>query len=166
MAAAHTLLSIYLNDHLAGSTVGCNLCKRTLAENRGSDLGDFLERLCPEIEEDRATLLDVMASAGVRENPIKRMGAVAAERAGRLKLNGQLLGYSPLSRLVELEALMAGIEGKRGLWAALQEVADPRLEQFDFVALEQRAARQHDEVDQHRRRAARQALAQRDAQPT
>ena len=32
---------------------------------------------------------------------------------GRFKLNGQLRGYSPLSRLVELEILMAGIDAKR-----------------------------------------------------
>ena len=34
-----------------------------------------------------------------------------AEKAGRLKLNGSLLTYSPLSRLVELEGLSLGVEG-------------------------------------------------------
>ena len=41
------------------------------------------------------------------------------EKLGRLKLNGQLLGYSPLSRLIELEGLMLGIAGKLAMWIAL-----------------------------------------------
>jgi hypothetical protein len=37
-----------------------------------------------------------------------------------LKLNGQLRGYSPLSRLDELELLQIGVAGKRRLWRALE----------------------------------------------
>ena len=46
----------------------------------------------------------------------KSAGAWTAEKFGRLKPNGQLTGYSPLSRLVELEGLKLGITGKLGLW--------------------------------------------------
>ena len=56
------------------------------------------------------------ASTKVRlETPRARgslRGAWTAEELERLKLNGQLAGYSPLSRLVELEGLAVGIEGK------------------------------------------------------
>ena len=38
--------------------------------------------------------------------------AWSAEKFGRLKLNGQLSGYSPLSRLEELEILALVAEGK------------------------------------------------------
>ncbi len=33
------LLGIYLNDHLAGSTVGVELVRRSLKQNEGSELG-------------------------------------------------------------------------------------------------------------------------------
>ena len=45
------------------------------------------------------------------------------EKVGRLKPNGRLVGYTPLGRLLELEALAAGVAGKRGLWRALGVVS-------------------------------------------
>ena len=49
------LLSIYLNDHLAGATLGIELVKRSRASNKGTPLGDFLDRLLREIETDRGS---------------------------------------------------------------------------------------------------------------
>jgi hypothetical protein len=43
------LLAIYLNDHLAGSTVARELARRAAASNRGSTYGPFLEALVPEL---------------------------------------------------------------------------------------------------------------------
>ena len=40
--AADKLLSIYLNDHLAGATIGVELARRIRARNRGTPLGDYL----------------------------------------------------------------------------------------------------------------------------
>jgi hypothetical protein len=84
------------------------------------------------------------------------------EKVGRLKLNGQLLGYSPLSRLVELEGLMMGITGKRAMWVALSSVlgGDPRLEGIDLDHLAERAREQRRTVERLRRQAAREALGQ------
>jgi hypothetical protein len=58
----------------------------------------------------------------VRRNPVKVALAVGAERLGRLKPNGRLVRYSPLSRFVELDILAMGIEGKKG---ALDQLAGP-----------------------------------------
>jgi len=155
------LLAIYLNDHLAGATVGIELTRRTLAENEGTELGEFVREFLQEIEEDRDTLLALMASLGVARSTVKIAAAWAAEKVGRLKLNGQLRGYSPLSRLVELEGLTAGVDGKRALWLALGEVRehDRRLQGFDFDALAERARSQHDKLEHHRLAAAVAALA-------
>ena len=57
-----------------------------------------------------------MDQLGVTPNPAKQAVAWAGEKAGRLKLNGELRGTSPLTPFVELEALSLGIEGKRLLW--------------------------------------------------
>lgn len=152
-------LSIYLNDHLAGATLGLELAKRSRASNRGTPLGDFLDRLAREIAEDRETLKSLMAELGIRSDPVKTYGAWAAEKVGRLKLNGQLRGYSPLSRLVELEGLKAGINGKRSMWGALERVLGTASPGFDFAELASRADRQEAEVEEHRLAAAEVALA-------
>ena len=113
------LLGIYLNDHLAGSVVGVELAKRAASNNEGSELGDFLAELAEDIEEDRDTLKSVMNHFGVTENRVKMPIAWAAEKVGRLKPNGQITGYSPLSRLIELEGLALGVTGKLALWRSL-----------------------------------------------
>jgi hypothetical protein len=153
-------LAIYLNDHLAGSVVGTELAKRALRENRGSSFGEFLEWLLGQILEDRATLEHLMGELGVSESRLKRALALALERVGRLKLNGQLTGYSPLSRLVELEGLVLGVTGKRALWIALQGIAEtePRLHRFDFDELRRRAEEQLAGLERLRLEAARLAL--------
>lgn len=68
--------------------------------------------------------------------------AVLGERLGRLKLNGRLRGYSPLSRLVELELLQVGVAGKRRLWRALEHTQNERLSGMDLGALAERATGQ------------------------
>lgn len=157
-ASPHTLLATYLNDHLAGSTAGVELARRARGSNEGTELGDLLARLAAEVEEDRATLEAVMESAGVGRDPIKTRLAWVGEKIGRLKPNGQLLGYSPLSRLIELEGLELGIAGKQALWQSLGEVADPSLVAYDFAALAQRAERQRTELEPHRLAASREAF--------
>jgi hypothetical protein len=152
------LLAIYLNDHLAGSTVGVELARRARGSNEGTGLGDFLVTLTAEIEEDRDTLQDVMEAVDAGRDRLKVTGAWAGEKLGRLKLNGSLLGYSPLSRVVEVEGLRLGVEGKACLWKMLRELADPRLSGFDFDALIVRAERQRDELELHRLDAGRLAL--------
>jgi hypothetical protein len=99
-------LDIYLNDHLAGSTLGVEPSRRSASENRGSQYAAFLERLCREILEDRRTLEAVMRALDVDRSPAKPAGAWLLEKLSRLKLNGQVRGYSPLTRL-DFAALVA-----------------------------------------------------------
>jgi hypothetical protein len=153
-------LDVYLNDHLAGATGGIELCRRALRENLGTDLGAFLEVLLQEIGEDRRTLEDVASRLGTDRSPLKPAGAWALEKAARLKLNGRLRGYSPLSRLIELEALQAGVSAKRSLWQALQAAfpEDPRLRGVDLDALVQRADHQLGGIEAQRLAVASAAL--------
>lgn len=145
-----SLLSIYLNDHLAGAVAGVELARRARASNEGTELGAALKELCVEIEADRQTLREVMDRLGVAPSRLKPPAAWAAEKLGRLKPNGQLRGYSPLSRVVELEGLCAGTAGKRQLWSALQRTFGAELPGFDFAALVARADAQHERLEAHR----------------
>lgn len=146
------LLRIYLNDHLMGAVGGGELARRSLRNNRGTPLGAFLKQLLTEIREDRSSLEDVMARMEIPVDRPKLVLATVGERVGRLKLNGQLLGYSDLSRVVELEALCAGVSVKRRLWRSLQQVkdADVRLADVDFLSLADRASTQLDALERHR----------------
>jgi hypothetical protein len=157
---ASRLLPIYLNDHFAGSILGVEVARRCLKSNEGSELGVFLQELLAEIEADRATLLELMSELSVSISKAKAAAAWTGEKLGRLKLNGQLRGYSPLSRLVELEGIAAGIEGKRSLWIALAQIqdSDPRLGRLDLARLEERARSQRERLEPHRLAAACKAL--------
>jgi hypothetical protein len=154
------LLAIYLNDHLAGATGGLELVKRAAGSNEGTELGAFLEHLSAEIRADRESLVEVMDRLDVSRDRMKVTGGWLAEKAGRLKLNGQLLGYSPLSRLVELEGLHIGINGKLSCWQSLRQANAPELADFDLDRLIDRAEHQLSELEPHRREAAAAAFAE------
>jgi hypothetical protein len=152
-------LAIYLNDHLAGAAVGVGVARRLRESNEDDPaMARPLAEVCAEIEADRATLEAVMERLGIRRGKVKPALAVVAERLGRLKPNGQLTGYSPLSRLVELELLSVGITGKMQLWNALERALGERLGEFDFAQLAERAARQRDTVAELQLQAAARAL--------
>jgi hypothetical protein len=148
----HRLLAIYLNDHLSGAVSGRELANRAAGANEDHPSGPELRDLAREIQEDEQTLRSVMEAVGARTDPLKQVAGWAAEKAGRLKLNGRLVGYSPLSRVVELEGLSLGIEGKRSLWVSLGALAqtEERLAGFDFPALEKRASEQRMTVERLR----------------
>jgi hypothetical protein len=148
---ASKYLATYLNDHLAGATMGTELARRAASENAETPLGALLAELAEEIAEDRESLRELMKMLGVRADRKKVAAGWTAEKAGRLKPNAQLLGYSPLSPLIELEALALGIEGKRLLWRSLQTIADEHglpADRLDELAA--RARRQRDRVRRRR----------------
>lgn len=162
-ASQHTRLRIYLNDHLAGATGGVALARRCLANNRGTRYEGFLAHLLDGVEQDRQALGEVIDRLGMGRNRGKVLAAVVLERAGRLKPNGQLRGYSPLSRVIEFEGLRAGVQAKRSMWRAAQEVAAdyPSLADFPFEEYLERASRQLEELEARRIDATREAFATR-----
>ncbi len=148
-------LEIYLNDHLAGATGGVELARRLRASNRDDAVfGATLSRVCAEIEADRAVLEQVIEGLGYTRSKVKPAAAWVAEKLGRLKLNGQLRGYSPLSRLIELEGLLIGITGKIGLWQTLTELGAGANLNADLEQLTARAAAQRAAIDDLHRIAA------------
>jgi hypothetical protein len=154
------LLRIYLQDHLAGATAGLELARRARSANEGTEYGPPLAQIADEIEADRRHLEGIMEDLGFGGDRVKNIAAWGLEKAGRLKLNGQLTGYSPLSRVVELEGLLTGITGKRALWVALLEVApgEPRLDAALLERLRDRADAQRATVEELREKAAREAF--------
>lgn len=153
-------LAIYMNDQLAAGVLWREVARRSGRSNRGTPTGDALERVATAIAEDVATFEQLMDRLGLRRSRVKPALAVAGERVGRLKLNGRLTGYSPLSRFAELDFLAIGIEGKKQLWENLRDLTDlaTRLPDVDFDGLVDRAQRQRDELEPFRRTAGEAAL--------
>jgi len=153
-------LRIYLQDHLAGATAGLELARRTRGANEGTEYGPPLANVADEIDADRRHLQGIIEDLGFGGDRLKIIAAWGLEKVGRLKLNGQLTGYSPLSRLVELEGLLTGITGKKGLWVALLELTpeEPRLDRALLERLRDRAEAQRETVEELREKAAREAF--------
>ena len=148
-------LAIYLNDHMAGSTGAVELVRRAAGSNRGTEYGETLAQLRTEIEHDREALASIMRRLGVGIDRVRMGLAWSAEKLGRLKLNGQWSGYSPLSRLEELEVLELGVAGKLLLWQALSQTVIPADE---LAPLIERARSQRARLEDLRREAAIEAL--------
>jgi hypothetical protein len=145
-------LGIYLKDQLALGVAWRELAKRAAGNNKGTDLGAALERVATGITEDVTTFRAIMRRLRVRQDPIKNVAVMVAERVGRLKPNGRLRSYSPLSRFEELEFLTMGIDGKKQLWTTLRDLANlaDELPDVDFDHLIARAADQRAELEPFR----------------
>jgi hypothetical protein len=149
-----------MNDQLALGVLWREVARRAARENAGSDVGAALNHVARAIAEDVETFEDMMRRLGLPRNRLKSALAVAAERAGRLKLNGAIRSYTPLSRFSELEFLIMGIEGKKQLWSTLRDLAalSARLPDIDFAALTARAETQRATLEPHREQAGRLAF--------
>jgi hypothetical protein len=146
----HDLLGLYLNDHLAGSTTGMELARRMAASAEpGTESAAVLSALAAEITEDRSSLLKIMGRLEIPVRGYKVFAAWAAEKAGRLKLNGHLMTRSPLSDLEETEILCLGVAGKAAVWRTLRVLAERenRLDAGRLDELLARARRQSDMLE-------------------
>ncbi|MFE5614851.1 hypothetical protein [Streptomyces sp. NPDC056463] len=118
------LLTVYLNDHLTGSAAGVRLIHRIADRQRRTGPGPVLDDLARQIEEDRRSLRRIMRDLDVPVRPLREAVGRIGEKAGRLKLNGRLFSRSPLSDVLELEAMLIGVEGKAACWRSLRALAE------------------------------------------
>ena len=148
------LLAIYLNNHLGAATGGVELFRRVARQHRGTPDGAELDRLVGEVVDDRTSLRRLMARLDVKEHRTHQALMWTAERIGRLKPNGYIVSRSPLSDVVEMEALRAAVGGKLSLWQTLLAVTvrEPRLDRAELESLIERAVAQLDRLhDVHMR---------------
>ena len=153
---ADRLLRIYLQDHHATSSAGVRRARRLADAEAGGSDGVALDRLATEIAAEREVQARVMRALGVRPHRAKEAVAKVAERVGLLKRNGRLVRRSPLTSLVELEAMTIAARGKLAGWEALR--AALHSDHVGGIDLEQLIAQSEEHVasfgELHRRRAA------------
>jgi hypothetical protein len=151
-----SLLAIYLRDHHAAGVAGARLARRVAATVEPDPGNDDLRRVASEIRQDLIVLERIMRGLGVEPDRLKDSVSRVAELVGRLKLNGRLLRRSPLSDLLELEALVVGITGKQGLWVSLRDIPSIRIAELDQLV--ERAEGQKRIVENARVAAARRSF--------
>ncbi|HEV7861977.1 MAG TPA: hypothetical protein VGR20_04725 [Acidimicrobiia bacterium] len=153
-------LEVYLNDHLGGATGACEVTRNAVEKFATSSHRNFLSEFLTEVEEDRATLEEMIRAVGGQPNPMKQAGAWLMEKVSRIKLSPGGTGSEEMSALLTLEMLCIGVEGKICLWAALQQIRGDveELSAFDLDDLMARAQSQRQGLEKERLTAARPAL--------
>jgi hypothetical protein len=152
---ADKAMDVYLNDHLAGATLGTDLAEQIQSRNAGTPLGELMETLAPQIQEDREALVSLMAQLGTTRNPVKQASAWVTEKATRAKFAGITSGQPELGTFMALESLTLGVKGKLGLWRTLAEVSDqhPAIASAGLKELIDRARAQYKLLERERLRA-------------
>ncbi|EST37365.1 hypothetical protein N566_13440 [Streptomycetaceae bacterium MP113-05] len=150
------LLAVYLHDHLTGATAGTRLLRRAARRHRDSAIGRELEELAREVAQDRRSLKRIIWDLGLPPGRLRTLAGRATGEATRLKPNGRLVRRSPLSDLIEVEAMRLGVEGKAAAWRTLQDLApyEPRLDSDVLHHLLRRATRQAEILERLRRQSA------------
>ena len=94
------------------------------------EVASAIRQMSTEIHEERETLRRLMLSLGFSPSQVGATVARVGEWFGRFKPNGHVLRRSPLTDMIELEALRDAVSGKRVGWQVLREVAevDPRID--------------------------------------
>jgi hypothetical protein len=158
---ADNSIDVYLNDHLAGAMLGSDLAKQIQARNRGTALGQLMQSLAAEIEQDRQTLIELMQRLDSSKNPIKQAIAWIAEKTSRAKFSGMTSGDPELGTFMALETLALGVRGKACMWKTLKQLVDqhPPLASVNLDELIDRARAQEDALERERLAAGARALA-------
>lgn len=157
---ADRAIDIYLNDHLAGSTLGRDLAEQIRQRHEGTPLGEVMAPIATQINEDRDALLELMDKIGTSKNPIKQATGWVTEKASRVKFSGALEGDRDYGEFMALESLALGVQGKASLWRTLKEVADeyPALRWMNLDELLSRAESQYATIERERLARGRDAL--------
>lgn len=137
MSQNDTRLTIYLEDHLALMAAETELASRCRSSNLETPLGDFLQQLEQDVNDQKTLVKEVLGRLGRKtsvEGKLKQGAMWFAEKLGRLKVHDTLMTYSKLSRVVELETLETASHERLVMWDNLDAIAgiDERINDLKF----------------------------------
>ena len=142
------LLNLYLSDHLAGATTGAARIDRMVVSFEDTPVFAPLSSIAEEIRAERRFLQQIIHDLGFRQLAHRRAAGWAAERVGRLKINGRLFSRSPMTIVLEVELMRSAVIGKRGGWLTLADNAEELgLDPEVFHELAEKALHQHEVLD-------------------
>ena len=143
-------LIAYLRDHLSGADMAIRVVHRLGSTHQGTEDGTLFRRLSKEFEEDRSVVRTLLTQLGASGRSIKRAAGFASGTVLSVTAGGE---PGDLSLLRTLEALAIGVQGKRCLWRALQNLrtVPSTVDGMNFVELEAKAVRQWEAIEERRR---------------
>ena len=123
-------LQIYIRDHDGASSGGLHLAERCLESNKTTPIAPALQSLVATLTDAQTALRSLAEHLGIERSLIREATTWVGAALDSLKLNGRLTTYSPLSRVVELEALSSAVAAQLRLWETLMAIAplDTRLD--------------------------------------
>lgn len=153
-------IQTYLNHHLAASVAWFEALEHLESEEKNSSLARVLTELRAEATADKRVLEELMSRLKVSESETEKATAWLGEKLFRLILPSGGPKGGALHRLLALETLALGLEGRRALWMALAAAAEqsPSLQGLDYQLLLGRADNQRQRVEKLRIESARLAL--------
>ena len=136
------------------------LVERLRRLSQGTYREQMFLSLGQEIEEDQQIVKLLLWSVGGKESKVRKAAAWLTEKIGEAKLELDDSGNGQLRLLEGLETLGLGIQGKLGLWRALNAVSsqDGEIGKLDLTRLERRARNQFERVEAERLLVARAAF--------
>lgn len=150
----------YLNGHLAGSHCALSLIAELAKRQTEAAEQKFFAELEAKVEADQRILKNLLTASGGEESTgLHSLGEIGG-KVSRLVFLHEGMEPGNLGNFEALEMLALGIQGKRLLWVALQEVAHhfPEWADIDFQKLEFDAIHQREEVEERRIAQSRGAL--------
>lgn len=142
-------LIAYLREHLAGAESAIQIVRRLSSAGGEAHDRQLFRQLAEEFEQDRDAVRFLLTELGASPRSLKRVAGHASGLLLSLAAGGK---SGDLSLLRTLEGLAIGIQGKRCMWRALQELGTVRAGGGEnFTDLEARALRQWERVEQRRR---------------
>ena len=144
------VLEGYLQNHWTASTAGVSLFRRVARTHGDPRTAAAVGELAEEVAADREALRRIFRSVGCRPSTVGAVAGRIGAELGRLKPNGRILTRSPLTDVLEVEALRDAVFGKRSGWELLRTLAvdEPRLDVELLEDLIARADRQLDRLRQ------------------
>ncbi len=141
-------LIAYLRDHLSGADMAIRVVHRHVSTHDGNEHGALFRSLSKEFTEDHWIVRTLLMQLGASGRSIKRASGFVSGTMLSVMAGGE---PGQLSLLRTLEALAIGIQGKRCMWRALQDLRMSTVHGTSFVELEAKAVRQWEAVEEHRR---------------
>jgi hypothetical protein len=157
LAERRAALKAYLRDHLAGADAAITVLSRLRGSYDGRREGRLFDALYDEFVDERAVVKALLLDLGASTASLKRLAMRAAGTALSMVSGGD---RGDIALFRTLEALAIGVQGKRCMWRAAQEIQPPlRSPGRGFAELEARALDQWEAIDYCRRSLVTQTLA-------
>lgn len=139
----HSNLKVYLNDHLAASVAGIQMAKHCLKNSQDPDVSKFLSAFLTQVTEEQNLLKKIIIYLKDTQTPLKKMAAWIFEKMAHLKLN-YLQSNGEVTRLLELEGLLAGVHAKLDMWRMVERlsISNPQFVNYPYKSLIERVEKQ------------------------